>query len=106
MKAKRQHHFEPDYAVPPGATLEETMESLGMTQRDLGTRTGLTVQTLNRIFKGEQPITYETANKLELVTGIPAAFWNNLEAQYREQLTKIAQDRAGIDRGTLHVRYV
>jgi HTH-type transcriptional regulator/antitoxin HigA len=93
MKAKRQHHFEPDYAVPPGATLEETMESLGMTQRDLGTRTGLTVQTLNRIFKGEQPITYETANKLELVTGIPAAFWNNLEAQYREQLTKIGQAR-------------
>jgi len=91
MKAKHQHFYEPDYAVPPGATLEETMDSLGMTQRDLANRTGLTVQTLSRIFKGEQPITYETANKLELVTGTPAAFWNNLEAQYREQLTKIEQ---------------
>lgn len=93
MKAIRQHPFEPDYAVPPGATLEETMEALGMTQRDLADRTGLTVQTLNRIFKGEQPITYETANKLELVTGTPATFWNNLEAQYRQQLAKLAQDR-------------
>lgn len=93
MKAKRQNPFEPDYAISPGATLEETMESLGMTQRDLANRTGLTVQTLNRIFKGEQPITYETANRLELVTGTPAAFWNNLEAQYREQLAKLEQDR-------------
>ena len=93
MIAKRKYPFQPDYAVPPGATLEETMETLGMTQRDLADRTGLTVQTLNRIFKGEQPITYETANKLELVTGTPAAFWNNLEAQYREQLAKIEQAR-------------
>jgi HTH-type transcriptional regulator/antitoxin HigA len=92
MTAKRQNRFEPDYAIPPGATLEETMETLGMTQRDLAHRTGLTVQTLNRIFKGEQPITYETANKLELVTGVPAGFWNNLEAQYREQLAKIEQN--------------
>jgi len=89
MNAKRQHAFEPDYTVPPGATLAETMEALSMTQRELADRTGLTVQTLNRIFKGEQPITYETANKLELVTGVPAGFWNNLEAQYREQLTRI-----------------
>lgn len=89
MKAKRQNPFEPDYAIPPGVTLEETMESLGMTQRELAKRTSLTVQTLNRIFKGEQPITYETANKLELVTGTPAAFWNKLEAQYRERLERL-----------------
>jgi HTH-type transcriptional regulator/antitoxin HigA len=67
------------------------MESLGMSQRDLADRTGLTVQTLNRIFKGEQPITYETANRLELVTGIEAAFWNNLETLYRQQLARIEQ---------------
>ncbi|HEY5743345.1 MAG TPA: ImmA/IrrE family metallo-endopeptidase [Chryseolinea sp.] len=93
MIAKKQNSFQPDYAIPPGFTLEETMHTLGMTQRDLADRTGLTVQTLNRIFKGEQPITYETASKLELVTGVPAGFWNNLEAQYREQLAKIEQDR-------------
>ncbi len=88
MKAKRLHLFAPDYAIPPGATLLETMEALGMTQREFAERTDLTVQTLNRIFKGEQPITFETANRLELVTGTPASFWNSLEAQYRELLTK------------------
>ncbi|MGR3177933.1 MAG: ImmA/IrrE family metallo-endopeptidase [Candidatus Anammoxibacter sp.] len=91
LTAKKQYTFEPDYAVPPGETLKEVMESLDMTQKELSVRTGLTVQSLNRIAKGEQPITYETANKLELTTGIPARMWNNLESQYREQLAKIKE---------------
>ena len=93
MSRNKKYIYEPDYAVPPGETLEEVMESLGMTQKDLALRTGLTVQTLNRIFKGEQPITYETANRLELVTGVPARFWNNLESQYREGLSKIDEKK-------------
>ncbi len=88
---KKKYNFTPDYAIPPGETLKETMESLEMTQKELAKRTGLTVQSLNRIFKGEQPINYETAGKLELVTGVPARFWNDLEAQYREQLEKIRE---------------
>lgn len=93
MATKQIHTYEPDYAIPPGETLEETMHALGMTQSELAERTGLTVQTLARIFKGEQPITYETANKLAYVTGYPASFWNNLEAQYREQLVKVEEAR-------------
>ena len=89
MKAIRKFRFDPDYAVPPGATLKESMEFLGLTERELAERTGITAQTLNGIFDGEEPITGETANKLELVTGTPAALWNNLEAQYRMQLSKI-----------------
>lgn len=91
LTAKKEYVFEPDYAIPPGETLKEVMESLDMTQKELAIRTGLTVQSLNRIFKGDQPITYETANKLELATGVPARMWNNLEAQYREQLAKIEE---------------
>ena len=91
LKAKKRYEFEPDFAIPPGETLKETMEFLNMGQKELAVRTGLTVQSLNRIFKGEQPITYGTANKLELATGVPARMWNNLEAQYREQLAKIEE---------------
>ena len=89
VQATRKYTFEPDYAIAPGTTLRETMEALGMSQKELATRTGLTQQSLNRIFKGEQPISYETANLLELAVGVPASMWNNLEAQYREQLAKI-----------------
>lgn len=94
MKAKRLYTYEPDYAVPPGETLLEVMQSLNMTQKDLAARTELTVQSLIRICKGEQPISYETANKLELVTNVPARFWNNLESTYREQLAKLAEREA------------
>jgi len=89
VSAVRKYGFEPDYAVPPGESLAEVMESLGMGQKELAKRAGITVQSLNRIFKGNQPITYETANRLELATGVSATMWNNLEAQYREQLAKI-----------------
>ena len=78
LKAKKQYGFDPDYAIPPGETLKEVMESLDMTQKELSIRTGLTVQSLNRIYKGEQTITYETANRLELTTGIPARMRNNM----------------------------
>ncbi len=91
VKAKKKYGFSPDYATPPGETLKETIEFKGMTQKELSKRTGLTVQSINRIYNGDQPINYETANKLELVTGAPARFWNNLESKYREQLETIKE---------------
>ncbi|MCK9195502.1 MAG: helix-turn-helix domain-containing protein [Syntrophales bacterium] len=91
MKNRKKYGFTPDYAVPPGKTLQEVMASLGMSQKEMAMRTGLTVQTLIRIFKGDQPISYETANRLELVTGVPARYWNNLELQYQEQLARLAE---------------
>ena len=100
MKAKKKYPFEPDFAVPPGESLAEVMASLDMNQKELAKRLELTEQTLIRIFKGEQPISYATANRLELVTGVPARFWNNLEAEYREQLAKLDERQrlaAGIE---------
>ena len=88
LTAQKRYGFEPDYAIPPGETLKEVMESLNMAQKELAVRTGLTVQSLNRIFKGDQPLSYESANKLELATGVSALMWKNLEAQYRKQLAK------------------
>ena len=93
MKHKKKYGFAPDYAVPPGKTLQEIMASLGMSQREMAMRTGLTVQTLIRIFKGDQPISYETASRLELVTGVPARYWNNLELQYQEQIARLAEQK-------------
>ena len=86
----KRYNFEPDYAVPPGETLQETIDHFGMTQRDLAVRTGLAPKTVNEIIKGKAPITPETAVMLERVTGIPSRMWNELETNYRAQLAKIA----------------
>lgn len=93
IRAKNKYRFDPDYAVPPGETLAETIDALGMSQRDLAERTGLTEQSINRIIKGTQPISRETAEKLELVTSVPAAMWNSLEASYRERCAKLEERR-------------
>lgn len=86
--ANKTYPFTPDYIVPPGETLRETMESMFITQESLAQRLGLTPQSLHRIFIGAQPIRPETAAKLEMIFGVPARFWNNLQSQYSEALAK------------------
>jgi HTH-type transcriptional regulator / antitoxin HigA len=90
-KQQKPHPYEPDYAVPPGRTLQETIDSLDLDQRELAQRTGLSVKHVNQVIKGTASITQDTAIRLERVTGVPARMWNNLEANYREQLARLAE---------------
>ena len=92
-KIKHRIPFEPDYAVAPGRTLLETIESLGIDQNELAERTGLTPKTVNLIIKGKAPLTQQTAMLLERVTSVPARIWNNLECNFREQLARIASHK-------------
>ena len=84
-----RYRYEPDFAVPPGATLQETIDELGIDQRELAERTGLTTKTLNLIIKGKAPLTQQTAMLLERVTNVPARIWNNLESEFREQVARL-----------------
>jgi plasmid maintenance system antidote protein VapI len=84
--------YQPDYAIPPGATLRSTLTDQGMTQADLATRASLSVKHVNQIVQGVAPITHETALVLEKVTGVPARLWNMREANYRERLAR-AEDK-------------
>jgi len=88
MRTPAKIPYQPDYLVAPGESIAETITALAMTQKEFAKRLGITEQSLIRILKAEQPITYETAAKLEMVTGTPASFWNALESKYREALTK------------------
>lgn len=80
--------FAPDYIVPPGASLRDAMEQMSMTPASLAAGLDMTVQSLNRIFNGEEAISPETAARLEMVMGIPARFWNSLQTHYAASLTK------------------
>ncbi len=75
MKASCQTN----YAIPPGETPHETLETNGMNQAELAKRTGLPENTINKIIAGETAVTEEIAVNLERALGIPASFWNNLE---------------------------
>ncbi len=83
--------LETDYAIPPGETLLEFLEDRQMAQADLARRMHRPLKTINEIVKGKAAITPETAIQLERVLGMPASFWNNREANYREDLARIAE---------------
>jgi len=88
------HEFRPDYATPPGFTLEETLEDLTMTQAELALRTGLSTKHINQIIQGHASLTLDSAMRLERATGVPARIWNNLESRYQEHRSRLAEEAA------------
>lgn len=85
-----------DFATAPGVTLQDTLDALGMKQTELAERAGLSQKTINRIVKGDEPITHKTALALEKVLRVPAHFWLNLESRYREHLARV-EEQQGFD---------
>lgn len=88
VKCKNKKYFS-DIAIPPGETLLEMLEVNNMTQAELAARIDFSKKHINKIIKGEAPITAETAVKLENIFSLPASFWTNLEANYREDLARL-----------------
>ncbi len=89
MKDKKTLSFQPDYAVAPGATLKEALEERGISQSEFSQRADMSEKTVSQIINGVAPITLETAEKLEMVLGIPASYWNRRELSYRESLSRL-----------------
>src|SRR5450756_1248502 len=91
MSDPARTQFSPDYVVPPGETLRETIEALAMTQAELAERTSRPKKTINEIVKGKAAITTETAIQFERVLGVPARIWNSLEMNYQERLARLEE---------------
>jgi addiction module HigA family antidote len=86
--------YAPRRVSPPGDTLAETIEELGMTQADLARRMGRPKKTINEIVRGKAAILPETAFQLENVLGVPAAFWLARETAYRTSLARSVRQSA------------
>lgn len=89
MGSKKSVEYQPVVAIPPGETIKENMEFLGMNQIELAARLDITTKHLCNILKGNAPITYDTALGLETVIGPKAEFWMSLEAGYQLNRTRI-----------------
>ena len=75
-------------ATPPGATITEQLEERGMTQNEFSKRMGMSEKQISQLMNGDVRVTSDMAEKLELVLGVPADFWNKLESIYQEKLVK------------------
>lgn len=81
-------------ATPPGATIKEQLTYRGMSQKEFAVRMDMSEKHISRLMHGEVQLTPETAVKLEMVLGVPASFWNHLEAIYREKIIKAEEENA------------
>ena len=81
-------------ATPPGATIKEQLNEKGMSQREFAARMDMSEKHISKLINGEVQLTPEVAVRLEVVLGVPAKFWNNLEAVYREKLIKVEVENA------------
>ncbi len=81
-------------ATPPGATIKEQLNYRGMSQKEFATRMDMSEKHISKLINGDVQLTAETAVRLETVLGVPAGFWNNLEAIYREKIIKANAENA------------
>lgn len=88
MSKLTRNEYQPNVVSPPGETLQETLEALGISQADLADRTGRSKKTINEIIKGKAPITPKMSIELERVLGVPGGFWNSRERYYREFIAR------------------
>ena len=76
-------------ATPPGETIREQLQDREMTQEEFAARMALSEKQVGKLLDGEVQLTPEISIRLEDVLGVPATFWNNLEAIYRDKLAKV-----------------
>lgn len=100
-----RNEYSPATVLPPGATLAETLEAIGMTQAELARRANRPIKTVNEIVQGKAEMTADTAIQLERVLGVPASLWQSLERNYRESLAR-ARDRRDLERHVDRLREI
>lgn len=83
--------YQPKKAIHPGQTIERLLGDMGMTQRWLAERTGLTEKHISKMISGDASITEDTAVRLTNAIGGSAEFWVNLDSNYRTTNAKILQ---------------
>lgn len=83
--------YQPRKAIHPGRTVERMLDELGMTQKQLAERTGLSEKHISQIVNGEASITADTALLFANAIGGTESFWSNLDKNYRATLARIEQ---------------
>ena len=79
-------------ATPPGATIKEQLKDRGLSQKEFATRMDMSEKHISKLINGDVQLTPEVAVRLEMVLGVPAKFWNNLESIYRDKLIKVKNE--------------
>jgi HTH-type transcriptional regulator / antitoxin HigA len=86
--ALTRYLYRPNYGVHPGKLLEDYLQTLDISARELARRCGRSAKLIVEIIAGIAPIEPETALQFERVLGLGADVWLNMEAAYRLSLAE------------------
>ena len=56
MGSERRNEYRPSRVFPPGDTLWDTLEAMGMSQAELAARMGVTEKHVSAVVKGKSPL--------------------------------------------------
>jgi len=82
-------HSDPFAPVHPGEILlEEFIKPHGLTTSGTAARLKVTRQRIEKLVRGQAPVTVDTALRLERLFGATARFWLNLQNSYDLETAK------------------
>ena len=93
---RAEPEFAPMWAVPPGRTIIDLMQSRGIPSTRMARSLDMSEDEFDSFLHGKCALTVTIAKRLESELGGSAAFWLSREEQYREQLATLT-DRVDPD---------
>lgn len=84
--------FRPMWASPPGDTMAEILSSKGISSKQLADSTSLSEAKIAKLLDGKISITQEIAMELERSLGSTKSYWLKRDMQYKEDLSRYAQE--------------
>ena len=76
---------------PPKILPEELLVPMGITQVELASHLGVSIQRINEIIRGKRGVSPDTAWLFAQALGTTPEFWTNLQAQHDLARTKPAR---------------
>ena len=78
------HEYRLKEVTPPGVTLKEKIQEMGLTVEVFANTCGISADTVTAILQNSASITTDIATALERATKIPVHFWLNRQRIYDE----------------------
>lgn len=76
----------------PGETLQKVLEHIGMSQRELAIRTGVSDKHVSTIINGTKGISASYARKLEYALGSEKDYWAKIQAEYDLTMVRLQEE--------------
>jgi addiction module HigA family antidote len=83
--------------IHPGEHLAEILDELGISQHQLATDMGVSLQIVNEIVNGDSPITGDAALRIGKALRMSPESWLNLQKLYDLELARGSTDTSSIE---------